>query len=102
MEDDHDQNDLIENNLIELDINGSSESDNLLKPQFEVYWNPNIVDNLEPPVSPDQPQGPSEDNKVEIKELETEIAFCKRQITMYDEEEVDLDSTSSSYIKSEK
>lgn len=88
----------------DTEFNGSSESENLLKPQFEVYWNLIIGDNLEPPVSPDQSQGPTKDEqvKVKIKKLEMEIASCKRLITKYDEEEVDLDSTSSSYIKSEK
>lgn len=108
MDDDHNQNDLIvldeTQNCEEKEKldDHNSKSDNLLEPLFEVYRDPDIVNNLEPALSPNQPHGPSEDEQVKIKELENKIAHCKRLITMYDEEEVDLDSTSSSYIKSEK
>lgn len=82
--------------------NCNSESDKLLEPQFEICWKPS--NNLEPAVSPSPLQDPSEDErvKVEIRNLENEIAHCNKLITMYDEAEVDLDSTKSSYIKSEK
>ncbi|XP_026321397.1 uncharacterized protein LOC113231331 [Hyposmocoma kahamanoa] len=107
LDDDHNQNDLIDldetQNCEEKENldDHNSKSDNLLEPLFEVYRDPDIVNNLEPALSPNQPHGPSEDKQVKIKELENKIALCKRLITMYDEEEVDLDSTSSSYIKSE-
>lgn len=110
LEDDHNQNDLIildetQNEADkENEHNHNSESDTLLEPQLEVYWDPNVANSLEPPVSPRQPQDLSEDEqvKVKVKELENEIAECKRLITMYDTAEVDLDSTTSPYIKSEK
>lgn len=110
MDDDHNQNDLVvlddTQNFEEKEnlYNHNSEPDMLLEPQFEVCWDPNIVNNLEPAVAPNQPQDPSEDEqvKVKIKVLETEIAHCKILITEYEESEVDLNSNSSSYIKSEK
>lgn len=119
MEDDNNQNDLIvldetENHEEKENQHNHNrnniESDKLLEPQFEVSWEPNILNNLEPAISPTSPKaqqvkhGPVDDKqvKVKIKNLENDIADCKKMITMYDEAEVDLDSTTSSYIKSEK
>lgn len=112
MEDDQNQSDVVvldetlndeekENQYIQ-----NSEPDTLLEPQVEISWESNMLHNSESAISPieNQPQDPQEDEqvKVKIKDLENKIAECKRQITLFDEAEVDLDSNNSYYILSHK
>lgn len=118
LEDDHNQIELIvldetqNNEEKENQQNHNNESNKLLEPLLEVYWEPTIVHDIEPTIahdlepatSPSQPQDQSEDDQIKLKinDLENKIAECKRLIKMYDEAEVDLDSSTSPYILSEK